>query len=319
MADAPLTDEQVMDLDPYSFLALLGKKVVRPGGHRSTEELFSLAGLKSSDRVLDVGCGVGATGIEIVRRFGCDVTVSDKSELMLAQARANVAAAGMTGRIAVDWGDIVSLPYEDDTFDVSMIEAVTMFVDQDRAIREVVRVTKKPGGRILDHEFCWRDRPNLEALEILRQPMMCPGINFDDVRNWEMLFERHGVTGLQSIVGPFALMKAATVRRRRGATARRPHRRSRVLEAGLHAQGRLAHAQHRVDHAEARLHRPEGHEGSRRRRRRGRRRHRCRSSRERLIAGRCAASSATSGSPSRSRASSTRPTARWCARATARA
>jgi SAM-dependent methyltransferase len=206
MADAPLTDEQVMDLDPYSFLALLGKKVVRPGGHRSTEELFSLAGLTSSDRVLDVGCGVCATGIEIVQRFGCDVTVSDKSELMLSQARTNVAAAGMTGRIAVDWGDIVSLPYEDDTFDVSMIEAVTMFVDRERAIREVVRVTK-PGGRILDHEFCWRDRPNLDALEILRQPMMCPAINFDDVRNWEMLFERHGVTGLQSIVGPFALMK----------------------------------------------------------------------------------------------------------------
>jgi hypothetical protein len=37
--------------------------------------------------------------------------------------------------------------------------------------------------------------------------MMCPGINFDDVRNWEMLFERHGVSCLESIVGPFALMK----------------------------------------------------------------------------------------------------------------
>jgi SAM-dependent methyltransferase len=206
MADGPLTDEQVMDLDPYSFLALLGKKVVRPGGHRSTDELFSLAELKSSDRVLDVGCGVGVTGIEIVRRFGCDVTISDKSQLMLAEARANVSAAGMSERIQVDWGDIVSLPYEDDTFDVAIVEAVTMFVDRDRAIREVVRVTK-PGGRILDHEFCWRDKPNLEALEILRQPMMCPGINFDDVRNWEMLFERHGVSGLESIVGPFALMK----------------------------------------------------------------------------------------------------------------
>lgn len=203
---APLTAEQVMDLDPYSFLAALGKKVVRPGGHRSTEELFSLAELTANDRVLDVGCGVGATGIEIVRRFGSRVTISDKSQLMLSEARANVAAAGMTGGIDVDWGDIVELPYEDDTFDVTIVEAVTMFVDRERAIREVVRVTK-PGGRILDHEFCWRDRPNLEALEILRQPMMCPGINFDDVRNWEMLFERHGVADITSIVGPFALMK----------------------------------------------------------------------------------------------------------------
>ena len=44
-AAVPLTAEEVMDLDPYSFLAALGKKVVRPGGHRSTEELFSLAQL----------------------------------------------------------------------------------------------------------------------------------------------------------------------------------------------------------------------------------------------------------------------------------
>jgi SAM-dependent methyltransferase len=203
---APLTAEQVMDLDPYSFLATLGKKVVRPGGRRSTEELYSLASLSASDRVLDVGCGVGETGIDIVRRFGSDVTISDKSELMLAESRTNVASAGMAGRIAVDWGDIVALPYEDNTFDVTIVEAVTMFVDRERAIREVVRVTK-PGGRILDHEFCWRDRPDLKALEVLRQPMMCPGINFDDVRNWEMLFERHGVAGIESVVGPFALMR----------------------------------------------------------------------------------------------------------------
>ena len=205
-ATTPLTAEQVMDLDPYSFLATLGKKVVRPGGHRSTEELFSLAALTADDRVLDVGCGVGTTGIEIVRRFGSQVTISDKSELMLAEARGNVAAAGMAGQIEVEWGDIVELPYEDDTFDVTIVEAVTMFVDRQRAIREVVRVTK-PGGRILDHEFCWRDRPDPKALEILRQPMMCPGINFDDVRNWEVLFERHGVGEIESIVGPFALMK----------------------------------------------------------------------------------------------------------------
>jgi SAM-dependent methyltransferase len=206
VATAPLTTEAVMDLDPYSFLAVLGKKVVRPGGHRSTEELFSLANLTASDRVLDVGCGVGVTGIEIVKRFGSQVTVSDKSKLMLAEARRNVDKAGMGGRIDVDWGDIVKLPYEDNTFDVTIVEAVTMFVDRDRAIREVVRVTK-PGGRILDHEFCWRDRPDMEALEILRQPMMCPNINFDDVRNWEGIFQRAGVVDIDSIVGPFALMK----------------------------------------------------------------------------------------------------------------
>jgi SAM-dependent methyltransferase len=202
----PLTAEEVMDLDPYSFLAALGKKVVRPGGHRSTDQLFAFANLQASDGVLDVGCGVGTTGIEIAQRFGSRVTITDKSELMLAEARANVEKAGLRDRIEIDAGDIHALPYEDDTFDVTIVEAVTMFVDRERAIKECVRVTK-PGGRILDHELCWRERPDLEALEILRQPLICPGIDFDDVRNWEMLYERHGVRDIDSVTGPFALFK----------------------------------------------------------------------------------------------------------------
>jgi SAM-dependent methyltransferase len=203
---APLTDEDVNELDPYSFLAALGKKVVRPGGHRSTDQLFAFADLQASDSVLDVGCGVGTTGIEIAERFGSRVTLTDKSELMLAEARTNVAKAGLRDRIEIDRGDIHELPYENDTFDVTMIEAVTMFVDRERAVSECVRVTK-PGGRILDHELCWRDRPDLDALEILRQPLICPGIGFDDVRNWELLFERHGVRDIDSVTGPFALFK----------------------------------------------------------------------------------------------------------------
>jgi cyclopropane fatty-acyl-phospholipid synthase-like methyltransferase len=46
--------------------------------------------------VLDVGCGVGTTAIEIARRFRAHVTVIDISALMLARTRANVHAAGLS-------------------------------------------------------------------------------------------------------------------------------------------------------------------------------------------------------------------------------
>lgn len=206
MADAlALTDEEIEALDPYSFLAALGKKVVRPGGTKSTQQLFDLAAIRPADKVLDVGCGVGSTGIEIAKRFGCEVTLIDHSTLMVDEARRNVEAAGVGHLVRIDEGDILKLPYEDEAFDVVVVEAVTMFVDRYMAVRELKRVTK-PGGRVLDQEFVWRARPDERALEILKQPKMCPGIDFDDVRDWKGLFERAGYVNLRAVDGPFQLM-----------------------------------------------------------------------------------------------------------------
>jgi cyclopropane fatty-acyl-phospholipid synthase-like methyltransferase len=92
-----LPDQEVEQLDPYAFLAVIGKKVIHPGGRRSTEELFRLAGLKAGQHVLDVGAGVGTTAIEIARRFGCRVTAIDIDPVMLSRAQANVQAAGVEG------------------------------------------------------------------------------------------------------------------------------------------------------------------------------------------------------------------------------
>ena len=65
-----LTATEVEQLDPYALMAVLGKRVIYPGGRRLTEELLPRADLQSGQQVLDVGCGVGTTAIQIARRFG---------------------------------------------------------------------------------------------------------------------------------------------------------------------------------------------------------------------------------------------------------
>jgi 2-polyprenyl-3-methyl-5-hydroxy-6-metoxy-1,4-benzoquinol methylase len=60
-----LTATQVEALDPYALMAVLGKRVIHPGGRRSTDELFQRADFQAGQQVLDVGCGVGTTATQI--------------------------------------------------------------------------------------------------------------------------------------------------------------------------------------------------------------------------------------------------------------
>ena len=93
-----LSAQEVDELDPYVFMAVLGKRVIHPGGRRSTEELLQRAALDEGQQVLDVGCGVATTAIQIARRFDAQVTAVDISPHMLQRAQANVKAAKRAGQ-----------------------------------------------------------------------------------------------------------------------------------------------------------------------------------------------------------------------------
>src|ERR1700736_1762910 len=99
--------EDIAKLDPYKFMATIGKRVIHPGGRASTDELLARANITADSRVLDVGCG-GAT-----------------TAPMLQRAEANVAPPPLAARISVAHGDILELKFGDDTFDVVIAEAVT--------------------------------------------------------------------------------------------------------------------------------------------------------------------------------------------------
>jgi SAM-dependent methyltransferase len=202
--DAPLTTAEVNALDPYQFLAVLGKRIIHPGGREATEELFRLADLRPDLAVLDVGCGVGTTAIAVARRFGSRVTAVDIAPLMLQRARANVRRAGLADRVAVAHGDILALTFPDASFDRVLAEAVTMFVDRPRAARELVRVCR-PGGRVLATEFVWRRPPSTEARQVFLEEV-CPGLKFDTPEDWIALYQDAGLKNVQTASGAFAMM-----------------------------------------------------------------------------------------------------------------
>jgi SAM-dependent methyltransferase len=194
----------VKSLDPYTFMAVLGKRVIHPGGRRSTEELVELAGLRAGQTVIDVGCGVGTTAMQMARRFGVSVIGVDISPIMLERARSNVRRAHLERDIEIEQGDILALRFPEGTFDRVIAEAVTMFVDRQRAARELVRVCR-PGGMVLATEFFWRQPPTEEAREIFLG-QVCPGMQLDRLDGWVRIYNDAGLSDIEVRSGPFEMM-----------------------------------------------------------------------------------------------------------------
>jgi SAM-dependent methyltransferase len=199
-----LPDAEVAELDPYAFFAVLGKRVIHPGGRTATERLIGRADFGPGQRVLDVGCGVATTAIEIARRFGATVTAVDIAPLMLERAAVNVSGSGLGEHAVVEHGDVCNLRFQDASFDRVVAEAVTMFVDRPRAARELVRVCR-PGGRVLATEFYWRKPPTSEARQLFLGEV-CPGLQFDSVEDWIQLYTAAGLTNVHVETGPFDMM-----------------------------------------------------------------------------------------------------------------
>jgi SAM-dependent methyltransferase len=199
-----LTDLEVERLDPYAFFAVLGKRVIHPGGRTATDALIRRADFQAGQQVLDVGCGVGTTAIRVASSLGAQVTAVDVAPMMLERATANVRSAGLRERVTIQHGDICDLFFHDGSFDRVVAEAVTMFVDRPRATHELVRVCK-PGGRVLATEFYWRKPPTPEARHIFLD-VVCPGMQFDSLEDWVRLYTSAGLADVQVETGPFDMM-----------------------------------------------------------------------------------------------------------------
>jgi ubiquinone/menaquinone biosynthesis C-methylase UbiE len=210
-----LTAAEIQALDPYQLMAELGKKVIHPGGGRSTEELLAMAALRPGQRLLDAGCGIGTTAAQIARRFDCEVVALDINEANLDRAQCTVEQVGVDDRVTVRRGDIEQLEFDDETFDTVIVEAVTMFVHRKRAAAEVVRVCRR-GGRVVDHEFIWRKPPPAGARDLF-MGKVCPGIDFDTEQDWTSLYATAGLEDLTTTTGPFAMMTPAGFLRDEGA------------------------------------------------------------------------------------------------------
>lgn len=130
------------------------------GGRRGAvyRQLVGLAGVRSGDAVLDVGCSSGYLARKLAAAAGPDghVTGVDPSEQAVGYARRRALPA-MTFTVAV----AQDLPLPDESFDVVTCTLALHHVPARKrkvALGEMFRVTK-PGGRLLAADFDPSRRP----------------------------------------------------------------------------------------------------------------------------------------------------------------
>lgn len=155
-------------------------------GRAATIEIGKLADLQPGAELLDLGCGIGGAARTLMAEFGCRVTGIDLVEEYIRTARILNTRIGYDGQIRFEQGNVLDMPFEDDSFDVVFSQHTTMNIEDKTGLAQEVGRVLRPGGRFVLYEVCagsvatpyfpvpWASDPTINFLvepQTLRQMM----------------------------------------------------------------------------------------------------------------------------------------------------
>jgi ubiquinone/menaquinone biosynthesis C-methylase UbiE len=148
---------------PYEFTFKLN------GYGRSLDQYFASHPLPISRgaRILDAGSGTGLLTLALLRclRFPVSITALDLSATSIVAAKKAISqSAGRRRDVTFAQGNVLSLPFSDNTFDLAVTSGALEYVTLEDGLSELARVIA-PEGHLL-HLPC-RPSPASTLLEIL--------------------------------------------------------------------------------------------------------------------------------------------------------
>src|SRR5215471_18350412 len=152
MADPNRVAQDLFDGLPDRYDRL--EEVLSLGQNRRWRRLMCDQAVGShATSVLDVASGTAGVAIQVASRGPARVVGIDLTEAMLRRGQANVATAGLDGRISLTAGRAERLPFGDATFDGLTFTYLLRYVaDPQATLDELVRVVT-PGATVASLEF----------------------------------------------------------------------------------------------------------------------------------------------------------------------
>lgn len=141
MKRAPLTHERVFRDESYAEEYARGHwEMAEKFGQEYARKLFE-RGFESG-RILDVGCGFGATNLVLAKQFvDSEIVGIDLSEPLLELARAKASESVLGSSVRFERADVHEIPFEADSFDVVLnLNMVHLVENPKRMLDEIERV-----------------------------------------------------------------------------------------------------------------------------------------------------------------------------------
>ena len=167
-----------------------GLEVLHPGRWEKTDEMARACGVDQYTKVLDIGGGRGTTACRLARKYGCEIVGIDISPDMVEAAWQRVRKEGLERLIDFRQADAHNLPFEDERFDVVLIECVTTLLDRGKAFGEFRRVLKR-GGYLGDLEMTYQQQPDKAFARQLYDSW--EGFTTMTLPGWEKLLHEQGL------------------------------------------------------------------------------------------------------------------------------
>ena len=145
------------------------------------QKLYEAADIKSSDYVLDAGCGIGGSSIWMAKNHANNLKAITISAKQAYYAGRHAKRHGVAEQIDFEVSDFCQTPYADETFDVVWgLESICHALNKADFIREAFRVLKKGGrlvvcdGFLMQREVADEDWPAMvDCLDGWAVPNLC--------------------------------------------------------------------------------------------------------------------------------------------------
>jgi tocopherol O-methyltransferase len=207
VSEQPVSDAAIADhydeLDPFyrdiwgqhvhHGLWLNGNETSEEAVRKLVELVAQKADLRRDERVIDIGCGYGASARLLAENYGAAVTAITMSAVQYAFAQSTAPSPGLTYIL----GNWYSLEFPSDSFDLAIaIESGEHMPDKVEFARRAHRVLR-PGGRFVLCAWLSADRVSKWQTDFLMKPI-CNGGRIPNIATGQEYIDAITEAGFQS-------------------------------------------------------------------------------------------------------------------------
>ncbi len=165
-------------------------KVLHPGGLDSTRLMAEKSKIAPDNTILDVGCGSGLSDVFLARNYGCRIVGVDIDIGSLIKARAEAVSNGVGDRVAFKLANANDLPFQNQTFDGAIFQAVLIFTNKKKALNSVCQKIRL-GGFLGVIELAWKKPPTERIVTRVRETLCSAAVNTEVHEDWIRLMRQH--------------------------------------------------------------------------------------------------------------------------------